>query len=210
MKLFFKKAMLAVVLQLFFLSCISSPPPDEPFPPVSEQRIITEILQQNNVSVSNYIREDLIIHHNDWPYEYEETGYQILIDDTSIHKLVLTETINQLNDSRLFLGISVSYGNALFIDSIEIKTDSVIILPGLDISQCNLTHLPPEIGKIRTQSLDVSYNSLKDLPLEVMSVFNHLESGEGLISIMGNPIDKSYWDSLPDTMQTWLREHFPE
>ncbi len=92
------------------------------------------------------------------------------------------------------------------LDSICIFTDSIISLPSIYLGS-NLTHLPPEIGKLRVSSLDVSYNKIKDLPLEIMSIFSHLPDSSGDIDCMDNPITQQYWDSIPDTLRNWIKIH---
>ncbi len=57
-----------------------------------------------------------------------------------------------------------------FIDSIEIRTDTVIIMPSLDLEHCHLDHLPPEIGKLRVNGLDMTNNYFKNVPDELMEL----------------------------------------
>jgi len=188
------------------LSCISDYK-IEHFPPLNEQNVISEILQENGVYVNN-IRNKLLIYYYDWPDDDEEEGYEILIDDTSIHKLVLSATINLLSKSEYFQGMNISYEVAMKIDSIDVRTDSVVLMQKLDLSQCNLTHLPPEIGKMRVSSLDISYNytTLMTLPDELMQLSE----------------SPRYWDTLivnydigavngmvgvSDTLKSWLQRH---
>ena len=208
MTFLFKKSnrdFLAVTFSMILCSCINDYQSD-PFPPLDEQNVISMILQENGILVDN-IRNKLHIGYRQWPDDDQEESYEILIDDTSIHTLVLTETINRLQKSDYFRGMNIAYGVAMQIDSINIKADSVIIMPNLDLGQCNLTHLPPEIGKIRTQSLDISWNKGLILPKEI----THMDSMPQPYEMLDVDFDQTWtaetFDSLPAWAKGWLGKH---
>ncbi len=208
MMFLFKQIILASVffmMSMGMLSCISDYK-IEHFPPLNEQNVISEILQENGVYVNN-IRNKLLIYYYDWPDDDEEEGYEILIDDTSIHKLVLSATINLLSKSEYFQGMNISYEVAMKIDSIDVRTDSVVLMQKLDLSQCNLTHLPPEIGKIRTMTLDISWNKGLVLPIEITQMDSLPQPYDRLDVDFDQTWTAETFDSLPTWAKDWLGNH---
>ena len=147
-----------------------------------------------------------------WPNESVRKDFFLTFpkQDTIPRTLVLSNTLSSINKSLRVYYEPAPYGGAIssaIIDSIEIITDSVIVFPGLNLSYCNLTNIPPEIGKIRVHGLDIGSNKIKTLPLEIMSIFNHLPVDSGIIRIAGNPLSQDYWDSIPDTLKNWIIRH---
>ena len=193
---------------LIFVSCISDYDSDSVFPPYYEQLIIKEILEENNISV-DYLRDKLLIEYFDWPNDDKEKGYTILFDDTSIHTINLTTTINNLQNSTFFNGINICYrvGGAI-IDSINIITDSVIIIPSLDLSYCNLKNLPAQIKKIRVRNLNIrdNHSTLETLPDEMMQLSEPPFYWDTLLIEYDIRIVEKM-DSVSDTLKSWLRSH---
>jgi hypothetical protein len=98
-----------------------------------------------------------------------------------------------------------------YIDSIEIRTDSVIVLPSLGLQYCHLTHLPPQIGeKIRVQSFDIGYNykTLTSLPDELMQLSQPPEYWDTLIvKYDAGAVNAMSPDSVSDSLKSWLKKH---
>ena len=146
----------------------------------------------------------------------EPVGYLLglNVDD----KVVLTNYIDSLRNNGVYRFWKSGYGTGSSVvdlefrgikikcdtlDSIKIMTDAVIALETLDMSWCNLTRLPPEIGKIRTQSLDISENRMSQLPMEIMQLLAPPQYYPYTrINLNGLPNLK--FDSLPDTLQDWF------
>jgi hypothetical protein len=192
---------------LFNISCDLINNHKEPFLNDEQRALIQEFALENGYPESVPVNNFVEYLYEDWPYEYEIRDFLLTfpVQDTVPRTLVLTDILTKIGKSLRVYHSDRGIIHPAYIDSIEIRTDSVIVIPSLSLSDCNLTHLPPEIGKIRTEGLDLSYNNLKELPLEVMSVFDHLPPGTGHIKIQGNPIDKGYWNSLPDTLRNWMK-----
>ncbi|MCU0610039.1 MAG: hypothetical protein MUF22_09780 [Chitinispirillaceae bacterium] len=98
-----------------------------------------------------------------------------------------------------------------FIDSIEIKTDSVIILPSLSLEDCHLTHLPASINKIRTRSLNIGYNyrTLLSLPDELMDLEKPPVYWDSLfVRFDYGAVNSMNSDSVSDTLKAWLRARY--
>ena len=195
------KYMLIVTSLLFFGGCLNfMGDAGKPFLSNEEQNIISEILKENGINAGKDVFDYLVIDYTE--FTNHETSYEIIIDNPNISTIVLSTTINKLKNSKFFQGINFAYGIGMSIDSVEIRTDSVIILPFLGLSQCNLTHLPTEIGKIRTKKLDISDNHLTTLPLEIMNILNEPKPFKATSISM----DGLLHDSLPDTLLTWFDE----
>ena len=210
---FFK--ILSVWIFLFLLSCNINFSPRETDGFTPEAQVFVDMIMEENPGASYDV--NIVEAASSFGF-INPVGYVlgIIVEN----RVILTNTIDSLRNNGTYRFEKASYGDGRGmvdlnfcgikikcsnLDSIEIRTDSVIVIPSLSLSDCNLTHLPPEIGKIRTEGLDLSYNNLKELPLEVMSVFDHLPPGTGHIKIQGNPIDKGYWNSLPDTLRNWMK-----
>lgn len=99
-----------------------------------------------------------------------------------------------------FLGINVECDT---LDSIRINTGTVICLGLLDLGKCNLTHLPPEIGKVRVQSLDLTNNNLTTLPLEIMQLLDPPKCYSYTVIDWSSQKNFSF-NSLPDTLKNWF------
>jgi hypothetical protein len=216
MKLLSKKAvLLPVVICAIFCRCLTNVEPEQNGFTPEAQVYVDKILKENKIT-----KWDVnVVWNTSSGGLSNPIGYKLVlvVDDT----VILTNALDSMRLNGIyrfdksgggtgggmvslrFVGLNIE---SFSLDSIRIITDTVICMEHLDLGSCNLTHLPSEIGKIRVNSLDISSNHIKDLPLEIMSIFSHLPTG-GSISITGNPIDMGYWDSIPDTLQNWLRAH---
>jgi len=220
MKLLSKKRVLLFMIVLLIVNCGTIDNESEPDAFTAKAQIyVDRILAEN--STKEYSVGILTTGVDGGMSGTRPTGYVLKINVESM--LVLTNSIDSLRIYGIYRkNLSDYYGagggmadlplmgiRALCdtLDSIEIVTDSVIVMPALSVSSTNLTHLPAEIGKIRVGGLDISDNQIKDLPLEIMSIFDYLSDDSGKIKTMENPFSQSYWDSLPDTLQQWLTKH---
>src|SRR5690554_2823004 len=190
---------------LFNISCDLINNHKEPFLNDEQRALIQEFAIENgypeSVPVDNFV-EYL---YEDWPYEYEIRDFLLTfpVQDTVPRTLVLTDILTKIGKSLRVYHSDRGIIHPAYIDSIEIRTDSVIVIPSLSLSDCNLTHLPPEIGKIRTEGLDLSYNNLKELPLEVMQLLDPPQYYK-YTSININGLPNLKYDSLPDTLKYWF------
>lgn len=103
-----------------------------------------------------------------------------------------------------FRGIKVKCDT---LDSIEIITDSVIALQYLDFSWCNISHMPPQIGKIRTRVLDISWNKGLVLPIEITYMDSLPQPYDSLTVRIDQTWTQSSFDSLPEWTKEWLGTH---
>lgn len=122
----------------------------------------------DNMAIDSFVRYV----YKEWPNETVRKDYFLTFpkQNTLPRTLVLSDVLTSIGKSLRVHYQPAPYGGSIYsayIDSIEIRTDSVVILPALSLSDCNITHLPPEIGKLRLNNLDISYNKIKDLPLEL-------------------------------------------
>ena len=214
MKSFFKLDNVIFIILIMVNGCQILPPYQSNDIVISdhEKVLIRKFAVENgypeNMAIDSFVRYV----YKEWPNESVRKDFFLTFpkQNTTPRKLVLSDVLTSLGKSLRVHYEPAPYGgkvSSAIIDSINIKTDSIIIFPGLNLSFCNLSHLPKEIGKLRVQSFDIGYNKIKDLPLEIMSIFNHLHPDTGSIGITGNPIDKGYWDSIPDTLRNWLIKH---
>jgi len=203
---------LIIVVSIFYVNCTNSDEWEKQRFTSEAQVYIDRILKENNTTEYNV---DVSYNSSLGAYGYhlgliidKQIVITSTIDSLRLHGTYRYDKNTYLNGGELvdasFWGISAECDT---LDSIQIITDSVIVLRDLILGDCNLTHVPPEIGKMRVNSLNISCNQIKDLPLEIMSIFNHLTNDSGTININDSPITQEYWDSIPDTLRNWLLEH---
>ena len=178
----------------------------------NEKSLIRKFAVENGYSETMPLDSFVRYVYRAWPNESVRKDFFLTFPKQNAipRTLVLSDVLTSLGKSLRVHYEPAPYGGTIssaIIDSINIITDSIINFPGLNLSFCNLTHLPKEIGKLRVQKMNIGSNKIKDLPLEIMSIFNHLHPDTGSIGIAGNPIDKGYWDSIPDTLRNWLIKH---
>jgi hypothetical protein len=200
---------------LFNISCDLINNHKEPFLNDEQRALIQEFAIENgypeSVPVDNFV-EYL---YEDWPYEYEIRDFLLTfpVQDTVPRTLVLTDILTKIGKSLRVYHSDRGIIHPAYIDSIEIRTDSVIILPSLSLMNCNLTHLPPEIGKIRTEALNLSnnYKTLKYLPDELMQIsgppyyFDTLIVKYDMGAVRGMSSE-----SVSDSLKNWLLKHAAE
>lgn len=197
---------------IFLLNCELGFSESEPEGFTPETQLVVDKIMDENPGASY----DVIIVEESSTFGFSTSiafRLEIFVED----KVVLTNTIDSLKDGIYrfettpyngpggivylkFNGIAVRSSK---LDSIEIRTDSVIVTPYLSLGDCNLTHLPPEIGKIRTAELGLSYNCLKELPLEIMQILDPPKCFK-YTSISMNGLPNLKHDSLPDTLKDWF------
>lgn len=109
--------------------------------------------------------------YDNWPNDGNIVRYAIVVNDTDVHNIVLSDIVTKITaESLRFSGIRFGYINGINVDSIEIRTEEVIVLPLLDITKCNLDRLPPEIGNVWTKELDIGWNKISALPVEITAM----------------------------------------
>ena len=214
MRLFFKLDNAIFIILIMVNGCQILPPNQSNDIVISdhEKVLISKFAMENGYPEKMPIDSFMRYVYSAWPNESVRKDFFLTFpkQDTAPRTLVLSDVLTSLGKSLRVHYETSPYGGVVYdayIDSIEVRTDSVVFLPGLNLSDCNLTHLPKEIGKLRVQRLNVGYNKIKDLPLEIMAIFSHLHPDSGDINCMGSPITQEYWDSIPDTLRNWIRSH---
>lgn len=198
---------------LVMINVFCSPVGYESDPPfiTEEQRKLIRIFASEN-GYPNTIPIDSFVEYlyYSWPNENSIKDFMLTFpaQDSTPKKLLLSDVLTQLGKT-----LRVHYhdrftGNiyAAFIDSIEIKTDSVIILPSLDLEHCHLCCLPKEIGNVRVNGLDISNNNFLKIPDELMELANPPIHWDTLII----KYDVRYVNNLEgvsDTLKSWLNKH---
>jgi hypothetical protein len=200
-------------------SCLDYDEPEKGGFTPEAQVFVDRMLAENNTD--DYTVDIITVGVSDGMAGISPIGYLLGVKVDSV--IVLTNTIDNLRlngiykESRRkyhgagggmkelpFMGITIKCDT---LDSIKIVTDSVLKMPSLGLGSCNLMYLPTLIGKLKVNALDLNDNHLKELPFEVMSIFDHLPQDNGKINVSDNPISQNYWDSVPDTLQKWLKKH---
>ena len=204
--LHFSKAAFVSALLLFFAGCFNyGNDPEPPFINEEQRALIKAFAAENGYPESSPIDNFVEYLYDEWPDDDEIIDFLLTFpkQDTIPRTLVLSDILTALGKTLRVYYNDRGYVYPAYIDSVEIRTDSVIILPSLDLEDCNLTHLPPEIGKIRTQSLDISENRMSQLPMEIMQLLAPPQYYPyTMINLNGLPNLK--FDSLPDTLQDWF------
>jgi hypothetical protein len=158
----------------------------------------------STMALDSFIRYE----YYDWPYDADIKDFFLTFpkQDATPRTLVLSDVLTKIGKGLRVHYEPAPYGGTIYqayIDSIEVRTDSVIVLPGLNLSDCGLTHLPPEIGKMRVKSLDITYNNLTTLPLEIMQLLDPPKYFSYTIMDWSGSKDFKF-DSLPDTLKNWF------
>ena len=205
------------------LSCVIDPPrpPETGFTPEAME-IVKKILAENNAD--DYTVDVQRGDDNTGGLGSDPVGYILGVKIDGV--LVLTNTVDSLRLKGIYrkqegfssftvfdlpcMGISAKCDT---LDSIRIITDSVIVVQHLGLGFSNLNHLPPEIGKIRTEYLDLSYNykTLKYLPDELMQIsgppfhFDTLIVKYDMGAVRGMSSE-----SVSDSLKNWLLKHAAE
>jgi len=183
MKSIFKRLSVFLIIALTINGCLNFEEPEkEGFTPET-MKYVDKILEENNTDTYDiYIENYTTSSGLGGP-----KGYYLRPHVNGI--IVLTNTIDSLRIHGVYRKNTYGYGNSRgmvdldcmgiaaisiddTLDSICIITDSVIIMPKLGLGFSNLTHLPPEIGKLRLQALDITYNDITTLPIEVMQLLD--------------------------------------
>jgi hypothetical protein len=182
----------------------------EPFLTSEQRTLIRTFATQNGYAESVPLDSFVIYLYREWPYQNEIYDFFLTfpIQDTIPRTLVLTDVLTQLGK-----GLRVHYMKGLsgvvryaYIDSIEIRTDSVIVLPSLGLEYCNLTHLPATIGNVRTKAMNIRDNpTIQYLPNELMRLTESPEYYDTFVI----KYDKRKMDPslVSDTLKNWLNTH---
>ncbi len=161
-----------------------------------------------NMAIDSFVRYV----YKEWPNESVRKDFFLTFpkQNTTPRKLDLSDVLTSLGKSLRVHYEPAPYGGIVYdayIDSIEVRTDSVIILPSLSLSDCNLTHLPKEIGKLRVQTLSIEYNNLTTLPLDIMQLLSPPKYYP-YTSILLSGQKNFNFDSLPDTLKNWFKNEY--
>ena len=198
--------------------CVINPPrpPETGFTPEAME-IVKKILAENNAT--DYTVDVQRGGDNTGGLGRDPVGYILGVKIDSV--LVLTNTVDSLRLKGIYrkqegfssftvfdlpcMGVSAKCDT---LDSIRIITDSVIVVQHLGLGFSNLNHLPPEIGKIRTECLDLSYNSgLKSLPIEIKQMDSIPQPYVSLDVNCDQTWTNETFDTLPEWTKEWLGKH---
>ena len=178
-----------------------------------EKVLIRKFAMENGYSEKMPIDSFVRYVYKAWPNESVRKDFFLTFpkQDTIPRTLVLSDVLTSLGKSLRVHYEPAPYGGSIYsayIDSIELRTDSVIILPGISLSDCNLTHLPKEIGKLRIKSLDIGYNykTLKSLPDELMQLSEPPFYWDSLTINYDMGAVKSM-ENVSDSLKNWLVKH---
>jgi hypothetical protein len=203
-----------VFIAFLFVGCfddVSEPP----FITDAQWELIRTVARENNFPESTSRDSFVDYIYDEWPNEYRIKDFILTFpiqDKNKPRKLVLSDVLTKIGKPlRVFYTNRFSGIYPAFIDSIEIRTDSVIIIPGLSLSDCNLTHLPPQIGKLRTRGLSIEYNyqTLRSLPNELMQLTDPPKYWDTLtVKYDIGGVNAMNSDSVSDTLKSWLKSHY--
>lgn len=119
--------------------------------------------------------------------------------------LVLTDHFSALSEKYRGMTIPGSENSAGPIKRVVIHTDSVLILPSLDLSHQQLTALPEGVDLLRTESLDLSFNRIDTISEDIMGLTRYpLIYRAPRVNLTGNPIDTAAHSYL---LKEWLETY---
>lgn len=176
-------------------------------------------IMEENPAASYEVVLDKHYGKEDGIYKYA-SGYSLKLLVGSM--VVLSNNIDSLREQGIYyestsshtemelklLGITVQSDN---LDTVQIVTDSVIMLPSLELGLCNLSQIPAEIGQLRVQRLDLRSNPhLTTLPIEISNMLEPPKYYPYTEIWFDFPLD-----SLPTDLKTWYLDvyryqNFPE
>jgi len=196
------KFAILVVITLILWGCITTE--DRKYGLNSQGEYFLNIIVDENPGSHYEIVLDKVYGEDDGIYESTRGFFVRLFVDTQV---VLTNTIDSLriygvyheSNTRQtgFLGIAIKSDT---LNTIKIFTDDVIAVQSLGLGQCNITTIPPEIGKIRTQSLALEGNNIVDVPNEITQLLD----GPQIYPYTTIRMDRSFYEALSDTLKIWF------
>jgi hypothetical protein len=189
---------------------------EPPFITDAQWELIKTVVRENNFPESTPLYSFVVYIYDEWPNEYRIKDFFLTFpiqDENKPRKLVLSDVLTKIGKPLRIRYDDPRTGSVYpaNIDSIEIRTDSVIIIPGLSLSFCKLTHLPPQIGKIRTKTLGIEWNyqTLRSLPNELMQMTDPPKYWDSLkVTYEIRIINAMNSDSVSDTLKSWLKSHY--
>jgi len=200
------KLTIIAILPLILGGCILASKEETPFISPNEEAIIKSILTENGISISNRLYDHLDIEYQEYPYHYDEESYKITLYDTTYDRIVLSDKINLLRNYENYKGIVARCQN----DSVGIITDSFICIYSLNIEHSGLTHLPQSIGDIRALELNIGWNNMSSIPIEILKMDSLPQPYDSLsISIYGSQqwYNQETYDTLPQWARDFLEQH---
>jgi len=184
--------------------------PEKPFITDDQRVLIRSFAAENGYSDTIPVDSFVEYLYYAWPNENDIKDFLLTfpIQDSTPRKLVLSDVLTKLGKSLRVHYYNRFTGNIYpaFIDSIEIKTDSVIVMPSIDLEHCHLSSLPAKIKKLRLYGLDISNNYFTKLPDELMGLTEAPIHWDTLII----KYDIRYVNNLEevsDTLKNWLKKH---
>jgi hypothetical protein len=185
---------------------------EPPFITDAQWELILTVARENNFPESTPRDSFVAYIYDEWPNEYRIKDFFVIFpvqDKNKPRKLVLSDVLTKIGKVLRIHYEDPRTGSVYpaYIDSVEIRTDSVIIIPCLDLEDCNLTHLPPQIGKIRTRVLDISWNKGLILPIEITQMDSFPQPYKTLRLNFDQTWTQAELDSMPDWENKWIGFH---
>ena len=134
---FSKKTFFHFLITFVICGCLYQDVPEPPFISDEQWQLIKVFVLENNYPESVDLDNFVQYLYEEWPYEDKIRDFILTfpIQDTTPRTLVLTDVLTQIGKT-----LRVSYHDPrtgsvypAYIDSIDIRTDSVIIIPSLDL-----------------------------------------------------------------------------
>lgn len=195
---------------LLICGCFNPEDPDTPFITGTQWKLIKAFVLENNYPESSDLDDFVQYLYKEWPDDDEIRDFILTfpVQDTMPRTLILSDVLTKIGKTlRVYHSPSSGGVYPAYIDSIEIRTDSVIIIPSLSLEDCHLTHLPPQIGKIRTRVLDIGWNKGLVLPIEITQMDSLPQPYDSLSVRSDQTWTQASFDSLPEWTKEWLSTH---
>ena len=189
---------------LFLCLCSCSWWSEDSFFTDEQADIIRAILNENGYSVDNHEDVDKYVEFGSSSEHVDVNDkYFLLLPEKISKRLVLTDKINNLDNT--FMGIkSAQESNYGLVDTLVIRSDSIINVKALNVGFNQIRNLPSTIKYLRGRYFTFNYNELSTLPVELMALTDEpvLYDTIGL-NIRGNKIDMS---TINPEIKAWLED----
>lgn len=188
--------------------------------PAEDSLTLIAILNVNGITIDahtqlsdfiTYIGEDTLYMGDDCHTRLKDDIYfhydNYFLSIPCSESLFLTDTINSL-DQKQFAGIQL-IPSTLKLQTVEIQTDSIIIIPHLLIENCGLKSVPSTMSFLRTAYISLEGNELINLPLDIIDMAqppfitfdNRRLTLRGMINFNTNQLLK---ESLAPQLISWM------
>lgn len=201
-----------LMLPVLFLCCFFDTE-RESYLPDDEAKIVRSILRENGYSIGdNELVDPYLEFSSSFAHADLHDLYYLILPAKNKHAIVLSDKINALDSSTMFITIKTfrtsrinSFTEEIFVDSIIFKTDSIVKMTSvLDLSKNEIKTIPKTITQLRVGTIDLRSNKLNSLPDEIMQIVGQDTAQNVRILLDNNQIDTL---TLSDTLKTWLARY---